>query len=233
MKILTSHIRTIFQSLSIATLLTLTTHLEAQIFTDNFNSGASASWGNEVGTWSAAGGVYTATTPSNFPNAFSSLPFTLTDFSINVDVLAVADGGIWLRSSAAPGTNTGITGVLLVTGGAVPTGLYWHVVTDGNTYGSILNSASGLFTAGANPTIRVEVIGNIYSAFVNGSLTPATTLNTATFASGRIALYDNSSSGQSFDNVSVVPEPSSALLLLSGVLVVLRCRSLRTKHREA
>src|SRR5689334_5458304 len=86
------------------------------IFTDNFNAGASPLWGNEVGNWQASGGVYFANSPSNFPNAHSSLPFSLTDFSVDLDINDLQDGGVWLRSTEAAGTNVGRTGVLLVTG---------------------------------------------------------------------------------------------------------------------
>lgn len=201
------------------------------IFTDNFNAGASPLWGNEVGTWTAAGGVYSANAPSNFPSAHSSLPFSLTDFSIDFDVNDVQDGGVWLRSAAAPGTNVGRTGVLLVTGGnlGTGTGLYWHIVTDPSTYGSQFDAVNGLFISGvSDPHIRVEVSGNTYSAFVNGSLVPATTLTTSAFASGQVALYDFSN--QTFDNVVVatpdvaaVPEPSGMILFALGAVVVV-CR---------
>lgn len=218
----------------IAAMLALACRTEAQIiFADDFNSGASPLWGNEVGAWSAAGSVYSATVPGAAPNAFSSLPFTLTDSSIDVDVVDVGTGGIWLRSAAAPGTTTGITGVVLAIGGSTPTGLYWHIDLDGNSYGSILSPATGLFNPGDNVHIRVEVVGDTYAAYVNGSATPATTINTNAFSSGRLALYDFSASGHSYDNVSVVPEPSSAFLLLSSALLVLRRRPLRIKDRNA
>jgi hypothetical protein len=70
---------------------------------------------------------------------------------------------------------------------------------------------------GTNPHIHIEVSGNTYSAFVNGSLTPATTLTTSLFSSGQVALYDNSA--QSFDNfvLQTVPEPSASLLIVIGV----------------
>jgi hypothetical protein len=87
------------------------------IFSDNFNNGASPLWGNQIGAWSATGGVYAATVPSNFPSAHSTLPFSLTDFVVDVDVNHLQDGGIWLRSTEEPGTNVGIKGILLVTGG--------------------------------------------------------------------------------------------------------------------
>lgn len=148
--------------------------------------------------------------------------------------MGVGTGGIWLRSAAAPGTTTGITGVVLAIGGSYPSGLYWHIDSDGNSYGQVLSPVSGLFNPGDTVHIRVEVQGNTYAAYVNGSSTPATTLTTNAFSSGRLALYDFSASGHSYDNVSVaVPEPSSGLLLLLGAALFSRHRSLRAKGRNA
>src|SRR6266567_122783 len=86
----------------------------AVVFSDNFDSGASSLWGNESGSWSVSGGVYAATAPNNVPSAFSSLPFNLTNFFVDVDINGVTDGGIWLRSAPAPGTAVGVKGILLV-----------------------------------------------------------------------------------------------------------------------
>lgn len=89
--------------------------LSAQvIFSDNFNSGPSPSWGNERGNWAASGGVYGAQSPTNNPPDFTSLPFNLTNFTLDVDINQISDGGIWLRTDAA-----GLNGILLVTGGKV------------------------------------------------------------------------------------------------------------------
>jgi hypothetical protein len=203
------------------------------IFTDDFNAGASPLWGNEIGSWTTAGGVYFATSPSNFPNAHSSLPFSLTNFSIDFDVNQLQDGGVWLRSTEAPGTAVGRTGILLVTGGdlGTGTGLYWHIVTDPSTYGAQFAPVNGLFTPGVSDAhIHVVVSGNTYSAFVDGSSVPATTLTTPDFADGQIALYDFSH--QTFDNVVVatptaVPEPSSMILFATGVVGVVYCRRRR------
>ena len=199
----------------------LTSVSAAPVFFDDFNAGASILWNNEVGSWSATGGVYDSLSPSTRPNALSSLPFELTDFSVELDINNVSDGGIWLRSASAA-TGIGRTGVLLVTGGntRTGTGLYWHVVT-GDSYGSNLNTVSGIFANGvSDPHLRVEAHGNTYSAYVNGSTVAATTLTNSAFSSGRVALYDFS--GQTFDNVSItsaaIPEPSHISLLALAFL---------------
>ena len=114
-----------------ATALVFSADLRADIFNDNFDTGASPLWGNESGSWSDSSGVYRASVPDNFPNAHSSLPFNLTDFSVELNINDVADGGVWLRSEAAAGTTIGRTGVLLITG--VGGGLYWHNVTMATT----------------------------------------------------------------------------------------------------
>lgn len=190
----------------VVVLLLLCGVARAQVdFTDNFNAGASPLWGNQSGSWTATGGVYSAQLPSNNPTTYTSLPFALTDFAANVDIVNVKDGGLWLRSSIAGGVRNG---VLLVTGGnlGAGTGLYWHVVTDG-LFSPNLNEVSGLFTSGvSDPHIRVEVTGDTYAAFVDASATPATTLTTANFTSGEFGLYDFSS--QTFDNVRLITAES-------------------------
>ncbi len=100
-------------------------------------------------------------------------------------------------------------GVLLVTGGhsGSGTGLYWQTVSNG-TFGPITNEVTGLFTSGiSNAHLHIVVAGNTYSVYVNGSTTPATTLTTSAFASGKVALYDNSS--QTFSNVSLSPNSAN------------------------
>ena len=102
----------------------------ATLFFDDFNSGASPTWSNTSGNWTAEGDVYRAQDPNNFPNAHSfvsSLP-SLTDFSVTVDVNAVRDGGVWLRASSDPTSSVGVTGVLLIflNDGRAPNTLFWH-----------------------------------------------------------------------------------------------------------
>lgn len=184
-------------SIAIAALLLAPPALLADtVFVDDFENGVSPLWGNELGAWAAPDGVYSAEMPNNRPSARSSLPFEVSNFTIDLDINGVDDGGIWLRSASAPGTQVGVKGVLLVAKG---TSLYWHVVPTGDGYGGILNPVNGVFAAGSSPHIRVEVCGNTYDAFVNGSTTPATTLTNGDFPVGRVALYDFST--QTFDNV--------------------------------
>ena len=168
----------------------------AIIFQDDFASGPSSLWGNESGGWTGSGGSYYATEPNNNPCAFSSLPFNLTAFSVDFDINSVSDGGIFLRASPAPGTALGIQGILL--NFKVPAGgprLYWHVF-----YGTNGSGALNLtyLDYGTTPHVHVEVVGDTYAAYVNGSTEAATTLRTNVFSSGRVALYDFSD--QSFSN---------------------------------
>jgi hypothetical protein len=171
----------------------------ASIFTDDFNAGASPLWGNELGNWVASGGVYYAQSPSESPHTYSSLPFELQNFTIDVDINGVSDGGIWLRSDGAG------HGVLLVTGGwwTNGTGLYWHEMQNFYDAGPAYNVIDGLFSQGDNIHLHIEVVGDTYSAFLNGSTIPATTLVTSDYFSGKVALYDFS--GQTFDNFVLTP----------------------------
>lgn len=187
----------------------------AVVFQDNFDSGASPLWQNESGGWTASGGVYYAQVPGNFPNAASSVPILLTDGEVELDIDAVSDGGVWLRSGVAPGA-IGRNGVLLVTLNGL---LYWHVVTDGN-YGPSL--AAGYFEPASRTHLKVTAAGDTFRAYVNGGATPVTQLVDGTFTAGHFALYSNS--GQLFDNVAVTPEPASLLLAMVGTISMARLR---------
>lgn len=191
------------------------------LFTDGFNSNGTDSppWGNQRGNWSANGGVYSAAQPSNNPLTYSSLTgFDLQDFSFQVDVNDVSDGGIWLRSDFNGGN---INGVVLVIGGQgfgsgnrgphAGQDMYWHVSTNGNLSTGV-DLASFVFNPGDNATIRVDVQGDTYRAYANGVL--ETTLVDNTFTHGQVGLYDFYS-GLSFDNavLATVPEPSTFAML--------------------
>ena len=189
---------------------------QASLFFDDFNSGASALWGNQRGSWSAAGGVYDSAFPSNAPVTYSDVNLALTDFSVDVDINNIQDGGIWLRSTFGGGAESG---VLLVTGGDLltGTGLYWHIVHNGS-YSGKMGEVSGLFSTGvSDPHLHVTVVGDVYSVYVNGSPTAATSITTSDFATGRAGVYDFS--GQTFDNfqIDAVPEPASLAVLALGL----------------
>jgi len=204
----------------------------AVIFEDNFDAGASAAWGNQRGNWRDGGGVYDATNPSNNPTTYSDVTTLtdLTDFTVEVDVNDLNDGGIWLRSSFSGGS---ASGVLLVTGGSLGSfnGFYWHTVQN-DVFSGLINPQGFDGAQGSDVHLRVTVVGNLYSLFVNGSDTALTTLTTSLFTSGSVGLYDFSPisgasdpRGQTFDNfvVSVrdpvpgVPEPASLALVAAGL----------------
>jgi hypothetical protein len=176
--------------------LTPILQVHAAIFADHFNKKPSALWRNETGAWAVEAGAYKATNPANFPAASSSLPFNLTDFSVDFDVNDVQDGGIWLRSAAAPGTAVGRKGIIFNLQTINGTKVYWHIVEDGNEWGDAQNLV--FLSFGNTVHVHIEVAGDTYSAFLDGSSTPASTLTTSLFTQGHVALYDFS--GQSFDN---------------------------------
>jgi Domain of Unknown Function (DUF1080) len=201
----------------------------ATLFFDDFNSGASPVWSNTLGNWTADGGVYRAQQPDNFPNthSFVSTMPSLTDFSVTVDVNAARDGGVWLRASSDPTTQIGVTGILLIflndgAGSARPNSLFWHEV--GEQYGAQLNVEVDQYVGSFS--LRIDVQGNTYSAFVNGSSTPATTFISDKFTSGYVGLYDHGifpGDVQSFDNFRLsvsVPGPIAGAgppgLILAG-----------------
>jgi hypothetical protein len=194
----------------------------AVIFEDTFDSGASPLWGNEVGNWQAANGEYQATQPTGLPPyVYSSLPFDLTDFTVEVDIRDIGDGGIWLRSQDNQ------NGVILITGGdgwwdnggshQKGRDLYWHVLVNGvGDPPGFLSRTANVFDPGVtDATIRVEVSGDTYKAYVDGVL--KSTLVNNTYSHGKIALLDAWNPGQAYERVQIVPEPSSIVLLMIGL----------------
>jgi len=169
---------------------------EKLLFADNFDNGASSLWSNS--NWQVNQGTYSSPTSS-----INLLPYSLQDFTLELDINKVQNGGIFLRSDDASNN-----GVLLVTGGlgGTGTGFYWHIIQNG-VYSGILNpSASGLLQSGiSNVHLRIEVYGNNYSVFLNNDPTPVTTLNTGLFLSGKIGIVDDLFN-QTFDNVKIAVE---------------------------
>jgi hypothetical protein len=205
------------------------------VFSDNFDSGASADWGNERGAWRDTDGVYDASAPDNNPITYSSVTShtSLTDFRVRVDVNNLDDGGIWLRSDFNGGA---INGVLLVTGGNNGNAdiLYWHTVQNG----AFSRAQQSSFIPGLQDSdiaLTIDVVGDSYTAYIDGNAVPATSLTTALFASGSVGLYDysptsgaSSPRGQTFDNFSIetltVAEPAALAVLVSGFASLIATR---------
>ena len=166
-------------------------------FADNFDEGASPLWGGEVGSWAVTEGLYGD--QSNNPYSYSSLPFDIRNYTVDVDVTNVQSVGLWLRSDY-DGLYDGV--ILVANIGYGSTGaLHWHTYNDSVT-GDCLDVVDQGWELGvADPHVRVEVNGDNYTAYsydADGAPTAATTLVTDAFASGRVALYDHL--GQAFDN---------------------------------
>lgn len=200
--------------------------MAATVFSDNFNSGASPLWENNSGNWQAANGAY-STTSGGWSTSF--LPYVLSDFSFDVDINNVWDGGIFVRSIYNDGYYNGVS---LITGGlgGGGTGLYWHTWQNG-VHSDVLNYSGSVFSPWSNIHVRIEVTGDTYSAYLNGSSTAATTLTTSLFPTGQVAVYNNKL-GQSFDNVNVnaVPVPATMLLFGSGLAGLVGSRIRRKKQ---
>ena len=168
-----------------------------ELFFDDFETGPSPQWGNETGNWAVATGEYHSTTSGW---SYSSIPFNdLSNFAIDVDINYAWDAGIFFYSDG-PFSN----GISLIIGGngGGGNGLYWHTWVNGSHSGT-LNSSGYLFPSGSDIHVRLEVNGNLFSAYVNGSVVPATTFTSDLFTSGEIALYSNKANSQSFDNFTL------------------------------
>ena len=223
-------VRKLIASLAVAFLGLSTPAFANTVFFDDFNSGAAAPWANEVGNWTALGGVYAPQHPSTFPNAHSlvSTP-SLSDFAVSVEVNHAVDGGIWLHAADTV-DQIGASGILFVFANGL---FYWHSVVNG-VYGGFLETSSSHFSGGANFYLTISVVGDVYQAFVNGNL--VTSLQNSAFSSGLTGVYSNAS-GQSFDNfkidVSAVPLPAAAPLMMSafGAIGAL-CGWRRLRHRR-
>jgi hypothetical protein len=149
------------------------------------------------GGWKATDGTFAPSAKTDgqgMYTTFASLPYDLTDFTVETDIQNVSDGGLMLRSDAQM-TN----GVALAIGGmGYGTGspgkdagrcLYWHVVVDGK-YLPLKGMAAGVVAPERPCHIKVVVSGSHYAAYLNDALRPATELDDSTYAHGRVALRD-------------------------------------------
>ena len=113
-----------------------------------------------------------------------------------------------------------MTGVLLIflNDALHPNALFWHEVKVNKW--TELNTVT-TFPLG-NFSLRIDVQGDLYSAYLNGSTTPATTFVSSLFASGYTGVYDHdvfNNGAQSFDNFLVTAEtplPAALPLFASG-----------------
>ena len=201
-------------------------------FSDNFDTGANAAWGNELGNWAASGGVYSAQNPSWVPSGRSLVTgLSWSDFSVDVvvnnpttigDVGSIHEaGGVFLRAGNDPTSALGVVGVLFVWAHAPTLEMYWHVLLPGQTCcPSYWGPAFDLVQYGPAPasfSLHIEVTGDTYRAYVNGIL--ITSLTDTNFTSGEVGLYSSGPQAQSFDNFLVreTPLPATLPLFASGL----------------
>ncbi|MGE4071038.1 MAG: hypothetical protein AB7E72_07675 [Lysobacterales bacterium] len=192
--------------LGYALLLAFSTASAQSVYTDNFDAGPQLPWSNLRGDWQATAGEFAAQAPTNTPPTATLLPLELSDFSFELDVLDVADGGLWLRTD--PTANAGVLLVLF------PDRIYWHVISSVAGPYTIYQQASITPNLGAGATrLRVTARGPILRAYLRESATAITTLDLRTvsvppglnYLSGRVGLYDNAAPGTRFDNVRLQP----------------------------
>ena len=163
-------------------------------FADTFTP-HSSQWSNLRGNWVSSNGEYYPLVPSNNPTTYTHLPFDFRDFTLKVSVVAIGDGGVWIRSDG-----TGNNGILLVLGGGgygqgfrggdAGRSIYAHRVVAGS-YSSPFAQVNNVFVPGQNYDIRVRVVGNQYAVFVDGSQTPVSSFDDSTFSHGFVGLYDD------------------------------------------
>ncbi len=138
-------------ALSFAAAAALSTNALAFNFTDSFSPG-SGLWSNSSGNWTSASGTYFAQNPGNQPPTYSGLPYDFSNFTLDVTVNNLGDGGIYLHTDG-----TSNNGILLVTGGGGygqgqrggPSGnsIYFHLASNGS-YSAPINQVGNVFIPG-------------------------------------------------------------------------------------
>ena len=220
-------------------------------FNDNFDTGISSEWDVITGQWSTYSNELISTEAGTEPPGYipiiSLKENSLHDISLDVDINYVAGAIILLRTSYSEnGYNSINNGVVLVVAGygATRPTLYWHMFQDGGVSPVIAQSGNIDGLLGGDIHLRVEVIGNTYSAYLyfqdnpwqDWATTPMTTFTTSSYPQfgadaevGSLGLATRttySNSPMSFNNFSTtytrigydaVPEPASVGLVLLSV----------------
>ena len=211
-------------------IVTATNSYATPVFFDDFDSGARPEWGNEYGDWyTNEDGQYDALyLGGRYPTyTYSSVTHlqNLRNFTVELDIYNVINGGVFLRSEDCQ------NGILLLTGGGGHhgvegfEGLYWHIFEDGMA-GARLNMVQVPGILNSDIHLKITVKGNEYVAFLNGKENPTTSLITDKYHRGEVGLYDYSE--QTFDNFVIckgkkcrpnpVPEPMTMLLFGPALL---------------
>ncbi|HQO29817.1 MAG TPA: hypothetical protein PKY22_09875, partial [Accumulibacter sp.] len=147
-----SHLTCSLRRLAAAALLIATGVAAAEsTWRDNFDQGQQLPWTSVRGNWIASDGTYAAQQPGSSPVTAALLPYDLSDFSIEVDLIQPVDGGLWLRANA-----DATSGVLLV---VFANRMYWHVIADPVTGPWTIHGFAWISPALGSGANRIRVTG--------------------------------------------------------------------------
>jgi hypothetical protein len=165
----------------------------------------------------------------------------LTSYTLNLTLNNAGDGGIFVRTNSS---DTQFVVLILggegygqgARGGNAGSSLYW---ADSNNPSAILGLVTGVFTPGNTYSIKVVASGDVFQAYVNGTL-ESTFTDAAGGSDGGVGLYDDqpntttgsgsgpassyssfSLTGTTVTSTAATPEPGPILLIGTGLAVLL------------